>query len=181
MSEKKTTWPSLKKPRLENCQGRNWKINELLTHITTKNITKLNELIDAGAKLVYDKSDVPLKNTNRNSKPEWEIWLKMQIRNLRKQAKMIRQRRNAGTYLVEKEKATQVKQTIQYGEINSKLLVKEGRLKRYRDRIKQCRQKKTSKQQKNYQQVRGEYLKTYQQLDDKVIKQFRRRIWDRRT
>ena len=43
------------------------KKNEILIHISTKNITELNELINAGAKIVCEKIAVPQKNTNRNS------------------------------------------------------------------------------------------------------------------
>ena len=49
---------------------------------------------------------------------------------------IIKTEENAGTYWNEKEKTTQVKQTIQLEEINQKGLAKGGRLKRYRDRIK---------------------------------------------
>ena len=54
-----------------------------------------------------------------------------QIRNLLLQVKMIKQRKNAGTYWDKKEKATKVKQTIQLKEINQNVQAKEGRLKRY--------------------------------------------------
>ena len=47
-----------------------------------KNITELNEVIHAEAKLGYEKIEVPLKNTNRKAKPGWEIRLKTLIRNL---------------------------------------------------------------------------------------------------
>ena len=81
-------------------------------------------------KLSVKKIGVPLKNTNINSKPGWEIRLETQIRNLRRKAKKITQRENARTYRDEKGKTTQVKQTIQLEEINQKVLAKEGRLKR---------------------------------------------------
>ena len=56
--------------------------------------------------------------------------LETQIKkNLRKQAKMIRQRKNVGTYKDKKEKATQEKITMQLEEINQKVLAKVGRLK----------------------------------------------------
>ena len=62
----------------------------------------------------------------------WEIRLETQIKNLRKQAKMIKQRKNAGTCRDKKEKVIQKeKMTIQLEEINQKVLAKEGRLKRY--------------------------------------------------
>ena len=48
------------------------------------NKTELNKLIYAGAKLVCKKIGVPLKSTKKKSKPEWEIRLETQIRNLRK-------------------------------------------------------------------------------------------------
>ena len=41
---------------------------------------------------------------NRNSKPEWEIRLETQIKNLRQQAKMIRHMKNAGTCWDEKKR-----------------------------------------------------------------------------
>ena len=78
-------------PRLEKSQSKNWKKNnKLLINISTNNIVELNEVISAGAKLVCDKIAVPLKNKNRNSKPGWEIRQETQIRNLRKQAKMLK-------------------------------------------------------------------------------------------
>ena len=46
------------------------------------NITESNELIYAGTKLVSAKISVPLKNTNRNSKPGWEIRPETEIRKL---------------------------------------------------------------------------------------------------
>ena len=79
-----------KKPRLENCQGRNSENKLIINTYLNNNITELNEVIYAEAKLVSDEIGVPLKNTNRNSKPGWEILLETQIRNLRQQAKMIR-------------------------------------------------------------------------------------------
>ena len=39
------------------------------------NITEINELFYAGAKLVRDKIGVPLENPNKNTKPRWEIRL----------------------------------------------------------------------------------------------------------
>ena len=71
---------------------------------------------------------------NRYSKPEREIRLETQIRNL--QTKMLRRKKNAGICWDENRKATQVKQTMQLKEINLKVLAKEVNLKRYREWIK---------------------------------------------
>ena len=47
--------------------------------MATSNITKLNKLIYAGAKLVWTKIGVLQKNRDRNSKPGWEIRLETQM------------------------------------------------------------------------------------------------------
>ena len=72
-------------------------------------MTELNELIYAEAKLVCEKIGIPSKSTKKKSKPGWEIRLETQIKNLRKQTKMIKQRKTAGTWRDKKEKATQEK------------------------------------------------------------------------
>ena len=66
------------------------KINQILQYLLTNNITELNELIYAGAKLVYEKIGIPSKSTKKKSKPGWEIRLETQIKNLRKQARRIK-------------------------------------------------------------------------------------------
>ena len=55
---------------------------------------------------------------------------------------MIKQKKDAGICWYKKEKATREKITVQLEEINQKVLVKEGRLKRYRQRVKPYRQNK---------------------------------------
>ena len=61
---------------------------------------------------------------------------------------------------------------LQLEEINQKLPAKEGRLKRYRDRIKQNRQNRTfQNNEKIYQQVGEEWTNTY----EKEAKQFWRK------
>ena len=73
------------------------KINQVLPYLSMNNITELNELIYAGAKLVCEKIGIPSKSTKKKSKPGWGIRLETQIKNLRKQAKMIRKRKDAVT------------------------------------------------------------------------------------
>ena len=72
MSSEKTTLPSLRK--IETT-----KINHILPYIPTNNITELNELIYAGAKLVCEKIGIPSKSTKKQSKLGWEIRLETQI------------------------------------------------------------------------------------------------------
>ena len=56
---------------------------------------------------------------------------------------MIKQKKDAGIIRNRKEKTTKEKLTIQLDEINQKVLAKEGRLKRYRQRVKQYKQNRT--------------------------------------
>ena len=131
-------------------------MNQVLTYIPTNNITDLNELIYAGEKLVYENIGIPSKNMKEKSKPRWEFRLETQIENLRKQLKVVKQKKNAE--INRKEKTTQEKLTVQLEEIQQKVLAKEGRLKRYRQRVKQYRQNRTfqNNERKFYQQLRGD-------------------------
>ena len=74
------------------------KINQVLPYISTNDLTKLNEVIDAGAKLVYEKMGIPSKSTKKNNKQGLKIRLETQIKDLRRQAKMIKQSKKAGTW-----------------------------------------------------------------------------------
>ncbi len=73
MSEEKTTLPSLRNQDWGTVKFEIEKVNELLTNISTNDITDLNDLIDAGAKLVCEKMGHYLTTTNKNSKPGWEL------------------------------------------------------------------------------------------------------------
>ena len=92
---------------------------------------------------------------------------------------MIKQKKNAEINRNRKEKTSQEKLTIQLQEIYQKVLAKEGRLKRYRQRVKQYRQNRTfqNNECKFYQQVGGDDNKTYQQPDAKETKRFWTKIW----
>ena len=62
---------------------------------------------------------------------------------------------------------------MQLEEIKQKVLVNKGRLKRYRQRVKQYRQNMTfqNNERKFYQQLGGDGTKTYQQPNTKEIEQ----------
>ena len=55
-------------------------MNRVLTYASTNNITELNELIYAGAKLVCEKIGFPSKSMKEKSKPGWEFRLETQIK-----------------------------------------------------------------------------------------------------
>ena len=122
MSSEKAILPSLRNIEWKTLKIEKNKINHILPYIPTNNITELNELIIADAKLVCEKIGIPSKSTKKQSKPGWEIRLEMQIKNYENKPEKI---------------------TVQLEEINQKVLAKEGRLKRYRQRVKQYRQNRT--------------------------------------
>ena len=102
-------------------------------------LTETQQLKCVRAKLVCEKIGIPSKITKEKSKPGGEFRLETQIKNLRKQLKMIKQKKNVRIIRDRKEKTTPEKLTIQLEEIYQKVLVKEGRLKRYRQKVKQYR------------------------------------------
>ena len=91
MSGEKTILLSLRNIEWKTLKTDTNKINHILPYIPTINITELNELIYAGAKLVCEKIGIPSKSTKKQAKPGWEIWRETQIKK-RKQARMIRKR-----------------------------------------------------------------------------------------
>ena len=130
MNSEKTTLPSLRNIEWRTLKTETNRINQILLYISTNYITELNELIYAGAKLVCEKIGIPSKNTKKQSKLGWEVRLETQIKNLRKQAKMVKQK-DPGICGKRMEKTTREKIIVQLEEINQK----EGR--RYRQRVKQ--------------------------------------------
>ena len=179
LNKEKTTLPSLRNIEWRIVKVETNKVNQVLTYISTNNITELNELIYAGAKLVCEKIGIPLKNTKEKSKPGGEFWLETQIENLRKQLKVIKQKKNAEINRNRKERTTQEKLTLQLEGIYQKVLAKEGRLKRYRQRVKPYRQNRTfqNNERKFYQQLGGDDNKTYQQPDAVETERFWTKIW----
>ena len=78
MSEQKTTLPYLRNPNWKKIKVETEKVNKLLKHISMNNITELNELIYARTKLISDKIDISQRNSNRNTKTEWEMRIEEQ-------------------------------------------------------------------------------------------------------
>ena len=80
MCSEKTTLPSLRNIEWKTLKIETNRINHIQPYISINNITELNELIYAGAKLVCEKIGIPSKSTKKQSKPVWEIRLEMQIK-----------------------------------------------------------------------------------------------------
>ena len=87
MNGKKTTLPSLRNLEWKTAKTETEKINQELTCISTNNVTELNEIIYAKAKLICEKIGVPSKST----KTKIKTWMGNSNgnadKNLRKQAK----------------------------------------------------------------------------------------------
>ena len=109
MSSEKTILPSLRNTEWKTLKKETNKINHILPHKPTNNITELNELIYAGAKLVCVKVGIPSKSTMKQSKPGWEIRPEKKIKKkkLRKRGRIIRKR--GAEISGKKEHATQEK------------------------------------------------------------------------
>ena len=67
MNSEKTTLPSLRNIEWRTVKTETNEINQALPCILTNNITELNELIYAGAKLVCEKIGIPSKSTKEKS------------------------------------------------------------------------------------------------------------------
>ena len=68
MFEKKTALPSLRNQNWRTVKYETEKVNDLLKNILTNDITKLNDLISAGAKLVCEKNRDPLEDHRQKVK-----------------------------------------------------------------------------------------------------------------
>ena len=88
------------------------KVNDLYTNIPASDITELNELIYAGEKLVSEKIGVPLKITNRKSKPGWELRLELQIKRLRQNARILKRNIKKVSEETEKARQRELKKTL---------------------------------------------------------------------
>ena len=123
MSSEKSILPSLRNTEWKTLKIETNKINHILLYIQTNNITELNELIYAGARLVCEKIGIPSKSTKKQSKQGWEIRLETQIKKkIRKQALMTR--KTCAEISGKKEQATWRKIIVQPEKINKKVLAK---------------------------------------------------------
>ena len=120
MSEKKTALPSLRNQDSKIVKTETEKINKLFTHISTNNM-ELNELICAGVKLVYTRIGVPWKNTDKNSRPGWEIRLERDEKSTTEENR-VRKTKTLDFAGTRKEKQHK---TIYLEEIDQKVLVKD--------------------------------------------------------
>ena len=83
MSEQKTILPSPRNQDWKRVKIETKKVNKLLKHCPTNNITERNDLIYAKAKLVCDKTGISQRNENENGKTR--------IKNGYKRTKKLRQ------------------------------------------------------------------------------------------
>ena len=121
------------------------KVNKLSTNIPTCYITELNELIYAKAKLVCDKICFPEKKLKQKYKKlpgKKKKTKKKKIRNLCQQAKALRKEKKTKNILRWKYQ-NKINLEIQREEMNQKILTTEWRIKRYWNRVKPYKQKRT--------------------------------------
>ena len=178
LNSENTTLPSLRNVEWRIVKAKTNKVNQVLAYISTFNITELNELIYAGAKLACEKIGIPSKNTKEKSKPGWEFQLEIQIKNLRKQLKVIKQEKRWNKWEQKRKDNTGKTYDTTWGNIPESTS-KRKKVKKYRQRIKQYRQRKIFQNnvRKFYQELGGYGNKTYQQPDAKETERFWTKIW----
>ena len=136
--KKQTTLPSLRNQDWKKSTKKIRKDAQIINRYPNS-ITELNKLIYAGTKKVCDKIGVPL--TNLKSKWGWEFRIKGLVKKLKQQAKMLRKENNKGIFWDEEARTKhQTNIKMQLKEIIQNTFVKEGRLKRYLERVKHCNQ-----------------------------------------
>ena len=154
MNCEKTTLPSLRNIEWRKLKIETEKINQILLHIPTNNITEVNELIYAGAKLVCEKIGIPPKKHEQKVKTKMGNSTGNANKKPTKTGQNDKTKERRWNMREQKGKATREK-IIQLEEINQKVLAKEGRLKRYRQRVKQYKQNRTfqNNERKFYQHM----------------------------
>ena len=100
---------------LENIQARSQ--NDLKN--IPKDITELNNLIYAEAKLVHDRTGISQRNSNKNTKPGWEIRPERQIKKQHESRKILKKEKYTWNEIVEKRQHLTTL-TIQLNERNKK-------------------------------------------------------------
>ena len=108
MNNEKITLPSLRNMEWRTVKAETNDVNQELTYISTNNITEFNELIYTRAKLVLKKIGI-LQKARKKIKTRMGSSTRNEDKNLRKQARMIKQRKDAELCRNKKEKQTQEK------------------------------------------------------------------------
>ena len=164
MNGEKNTLPSLRNTEWRTVKTEMNKINQVRPKISTNNITELNELIYAGAKLVCKKIGISSESTKKESKPGWEIRLETQIKKSTKTDQNDKTKERCWNMLEQKGKGNTRKNNSTTWGNKPESIGKEGRLRKYWQRVKQHRQNRTFQNDKRkfYQQLGGDDAITYQ-------------------
>ena len=143
ISERKTTLLSLSNQDLKTVKVETEKINELLIHISTNNITELNKLIHAGAKLVSDKICLPPKGHEQKLK----TWTWNQTGNTNKKtsttSRNAKTKKNPGICWDEEQSNTIKTNDTNRRDKSEGTGERKKTIKIYRKRIQQYRQNRT--------------------------------------
>ena len=157
------------------------KINELWKHISMNNITELNRLIYAGAKVVCEKSAFPPKKHEQTLK----TWKKISTGKTDKKSKTTskndKTEEEPWNRFGRKEKSNTTNKTKDKTGGNKPEGTSERRkMKKISRQNKTIQTKEDIPQQRKifYQQIKGECTKTYQQPDNEETKQFWYKIWE---
>ena len=187
LNEERRNLPSMRSVDKKKLNIEVERVNKLLGNIIIENITKLNELIYADAVLVAEKLHM-FKGKTKKSKSAWEYRLEQQIKNLNQDYSRVKafyehaavkrkhiDRLDRKYQMNEKGKGT-VLETIK-----QRIIAKEGRLKRYRNRVNQYYQNRTfqNNEKRFYQQLNGQVKNSEEAKPNaNEAKRFWSNIWD---
>ena len=149
LNEERKSLPSKRAVYKNNLNIEVQKVNKLLQNIQIDDVTKMNDLIYASAVLVAEKFNM-FREKAKKSKPAWELRLEQQIKKLNQdysrmkvlnENKTVKQKhvdRLERNYRFNQKGKSTVLETIR-----QRMVAKEGKLKRYRNRINQYNQNST--------------------------------------
>ena len=125
------------------------RINKLLQNIQIDDLTKMNELIYAGAVFIAEKFNM-FEEKTKKSKPAWELRLEQQIKQLKQDYSRMKAlnenkavKRKHVDRLERKYRFDQKGKSTVLETIRQRMIAKEGKMKRYRNRINQYNQNRT--------------------------------------
>ena len=120
-------------------------------------------------KPIIDKIGIKQSSLNRYTKPGCEMMVQGQIKKLG-QVKLLRKVKHTGTQWKEKTPKGRLQTSLstQLEDINQKILVKEGRLKRYQESVKQYKQNRTF--QNNERNSTNKGWRVHRQINNQMQK-----------
>ena len=158
-------------------------VNTAVAHIQTRDVSELNTLMYAAAKVV-EESVIGVKRHHQATTPPWKRRLQQQIDNLRTEVNRLKAAKEKNGRL---PRYMYYKYHMEHREISEvledakqRLIALSHRLKRYEKRNEQYRINKLfrSNPQKVYRELKGESVKDTSMCNKEELKEFWQEMWE---